>query len=236
MFSSSQIGMFRTGTESVARQAINTEGTTDIEQSFIVEFLHYYTDIIFLILKSDVIPILEADYSNVDNEFNRHLHNFGKKIDEINQTTFERVDNLQEFITFISTSYNLLEQVIITYKIEGLTEKVLHTLGVLRDFDDIYLNILMKRPEQLSAVINNIRTSQDFQDFEKSRAGALLAFFCLLAYIKEEIDDNQKLSQLLKITDNYSTRLEAWADTIDIMSNPAEVEQMEEAEKYYNTR
>jgi len=157
MFSSSQIGAFRTGTESLAPQVINIQGTTDVKQSFFVEFLQYYTDIIFPILKSYVIPILVSDFSNVEIEFNKHLGNFGKKVDEINKTTFEKAEDLQEIITFIFVSYSLLEQVIKTYKVEVLTEKVLHTLEILRDFDNTYLDILMKRPEQLSEVLNNIR-------------------------------------------------------------------------------
>jgi hypothetical protein len=236
MFSSPQIAAYRTGSESLATQVTSIERNVDIEEqeSLLYKFLKYYYDITISMMKSHVIPILESDTYIMENQFNKQLPDFSKKMEELNRTTFEKVDNIQEFVSLIFRLYKSLEQGIKVYKFADLEQKVLDTLDVLKDFDNVYLGILMKRPEQLSDALNNIRNSEHFEDFETSRVGTLLAFFCLLAYIKEEINDKQKLSKLVEITDKYSTSLEGWIDTIDIMSNPKEAKEIEETEEYYN--
>lgn len=235
MFRSSQIASYRTGSESLATQVTNTERNVQgqEQESLSSSFLQNYYDITIDILKSHVIPVLQTDTHTLEFQFNTQLSDFGKKMEELNRITFEKADNLQEIIKFIFTSYDLLEQTVKMYKLH-FEEKVLNTLGILRDFDDVYLGIVMNRPEQLSKALNDIRNSGDFENFETIRTGTVLAFFCLLAYVKEEINDKQKLTKLLEIADKYSTSLQGWVDTIDIMSNPEEVKQMEEAEDYYN--
>jgi hypothetical protein len=231
MFRSSQIAAYRTGSESLATQLTHTEKKVLEQESS--SFLQNYYKVIIDIFKSHVIPVLQTDPRVLEVEFNKQLSDFSKKMDELNRTTFEKAHSLQEIMKFIFTSYDLLEQTIKMYKLD-FEEKVLNTLGILRDFDDVYLGIVMDRPEQLSKALNDIRDSEDFENFEKSRTGTVFAFFCLLAYVKEEINDKQKLSKLIEIADKYSTRLLGWVDTIDIMSNPEEVKKMEEAEDYYN--
>src|SRR6266487_6415895 len=106
MFSSSQIAVYRTGSESVATQVINIEENMNIrkQESLFVEFLQYYTDIMFRVLKSHVIPILVTDAHTMENQFNNQLPNFSKKMEELNKTTFENADNIQEIVMFIFMS------------------------------------------------------------------------------------------------------------------------------------
>lgn len=232
MFSSSQIAAYRTGSESLATQVTNIERKVQVlEQES--SFLQNYRDITIDIFKSHVIPLLQTDTRILENRFNAQLPDFSRKTEEFNRMTFEKTDNLQKIMKFIFTSYDMLERTVKMYKLD-FEEKVLNILGILRDFDDVYLGIVMNRPEQLYKALNDIRNSKDFENFETSRTGTVLSFFCLLAYVKEEINDKQKLSKLIEIADKYSASLLGWVDTIDIMSNPEEVKEMEEAEDYYN--
>ncbi|MFZ0221993.1 MAG: hypothetical protein WAM42_09935, partial [Candidatus Nitrosopolaris sp.] len=69
------------------------------------------------------------------------------------------------------------------------------------------------------------------------RNGLLLAFFCMLVYVKQELKDKQKLMKsILEISEKYSSNLQGWTDTIDIMSNSQEVKRVKEAEEYYKTK
>ena len=236
MYSPTQIAIYRTGSESLATQVTSTEKETSIRDQELLptEFLKYYCDRTIIMITSHVIPILENDIHNMENQFNEQLPEFSKKIEELNGTTFGKVDSTKKFVDLIFISYNILEQEIKRRNLGDLERNVLDTLDVLKDFDNVYLGILMKRPQELSDAITNIRNSEDFEDFETSRVGTLLAFYCLMTYIKEEIDDKQKLSKLVEIADKHSTSLEGWVDTIDIMSNPKEVREMREIEEYYN--
>lgn len=236
MYSSSQIAKYRTGSESLATQVTSTEKEEAIQDQelSLYEFLKYFYDRTIVMITSHVIPILVSNIHNLENQFNEQLPEFSKKIEELNGTTFGKVSSTKKFVDLIFTSYGLLEHGIMTYNLGDFEDKILHTLDVLKDFDNIYLGILMTRPQQLSEAITNIRNSEDFADFETSRIGTLLAFYCLLAYIKEELDDKQKLSKLVEIADKHSTSLEGWVDTIDIMSNPNEDREMWEIEEYYN--
>lgn len=232
MSNPSQIAAYRTGSESLATRVTNTERKVQVlEQES--SFLQNYHDITIDIFKSHVIPLLQTDTRILEKRFNTQLSDFSKKMEELNRITFEKTDNLQKIMKIIFTSYDMLEQTVKMYKLD-FEEKVLNILRILRDFDDVYLGIVMNRPEQLYKALNDIRNSKDFENFETSRTGTVLSFFCLLAYVKEEVNDKQKLSKLIEIADKYSTSLLGWADTIDIMSNPEEVKQMEEAEDHYN--
>ncbi|MFY9873723.1 MAG: hypothetical protein WAK17_28790 [Candidatus Nitrosopolaris sp.] len=65
----------------------------------------------------------------------------------------------------------------------------------------------------------------------------MLAFFCMLVYVKQELKDKQKLMKsILEISEKYSSNLQGWTDTIDIMSNSQEVKRVKEAEEYYKTK
>ncbi|MGB6594024.1 MAG: hypothetical protein WBE68_21205 [Candidatus Nitrosopolaris sp.] len=59
----------------------------------------------------------------------------------------------------------------------------------------------------------------------------------MLVYVKQELKDKQKLMKsILEISEKYSSNLQGWTDTIDIMSNSQEVKRVKEAEEYYKTK
>jgi hypothetical protein len=239
VFSPSQIARYRTGSEYVVRQI--TEPNVEIKDKVDVQKLtavyNYSNDDIIRIFKDKVIPILMSNVLDIEKQFNEELPDFSKKIEELNKITFEKIEEPKKIADFIFESYDLLEQIIKTGNAaDKFREKILGTLQVLRDFDSVFLGILQNRPEQLSDALDEIRKDEDFQDFETSRNGLLLAFFCTLVYIKEELKDKQKLTKILEISEKYSSNLQGWTDTIDIMSNPEEVKHVKQAEEYYKTR
>ena len=238
MFSPSQIARYRTGSEYVVRQI--TEENIDIKDKVDIQKLtsiYDANDDIILIFKDIVNPILMSDVLDIEKRFNEQLHDFSKKVEELNKTTFEKIKEPKKIADFIFRSYDLLERIIKAknFRVE-FKQSILTTLDVLRDFDSVFLGILENRPEQLSDALDEIRKDEDFQDFETSRNGLLLSFFCMLVYVKEELEDKQKLMKILEISEKYSSNLQGWTDTIDIMSNPEEVKQVKEAEEYYKTR
>ncbi|MGC2684899.1 MAG: hypothetical protein WA323_23820 [Candidatus Nitrosopolaris sp.] len=44
------------------------------------------------------------------------------------------------------------------------------------------------------------------------------------------------MKSILEISEKYSSNLQGWTDTIDIMSNSQEVKRVKEAEEYYKTK
>jgi hypothetical protein len=238
VFSPSQIARYRTGSEYVVRQII--EENIDIKDKVDIQKLtsiYDANDDIIIIFKDNVIPILMSDVLDIEKRFNEQLHDFSKKVEDVNKTTFEKIIEPKKIVDFIFRSYDLLERIIKAknFRVE-FKQSILTTLDVLRDFDSVFLGILENRPEQLSDALDEIRKDEDFQDFETSRNGLLLSFFCMLVYVKEELEDKQKLMKILEISEKYSSNLQGWTDTIDIMSNPEEVKQVKEAEEYYKTR
>lgn len=237
MFSHLQIARYRTGSEYVVRQI--TTPNMDIKDKVDIEMLTSIYDYpINRILEDNVLPILMSDVRDVEKRFNEQLPDFSKKIEELNKSTFEKIEEPKKIVAFIFESYDLLEQEIKArnFGVE-FKHSILTTLEVLRDFDSVFLGILEDRPEQLSDALDEIRKDEDFQDFETRRNGLLLAFFCMLVYVKQELKDKQKLMKsILEISEKYSSNLQGWTDTIDIMSNSQEVKRVKEAEEYYKTK
>jgi hypothetical protein len=189
VYSPSLIARYRTGSEYVARQLTEHVDVKDKVEIQKITPIYNNNDII-RILNDNVFPVLKGDVPEFEERFKEQLPDFSNNIEELNRTTFEKIKEPKKIIEFIFQSYDILERIIKTqdFGVE-FKEKILATLDILRDFDSVFLGILETRPEQLSDALDEIRKDEDFQDFETSKNGLLLAFFCMLAYVKDEIKD-----------------------------------------------
>jgi hypothetical protein len=229
MFKASQILKFKTASETVARNIFEIQesaGHSDYED-FLKRMVLYMSENI-------VIPILRHSIEDIEKEFVKHIPSVGVMLKELNTTLYEKKnEDLSEVTKEVFSYYNLLKQYIKEDPVisANVRVKILELLESLNDFDSIYLGIAMTRQEQLEKTLVDIESEGDIDDLGKNIAGTALAFFSVLVFAKEGMNDDKKLEKLLKIAYEYSKGLESWADTIDIMSNPESVEAMKEGEK-----
>ncbi len=224
----SQILRFKTASERVAKNIIKTQKSANHSD---------YEDLLTRMISSIeniVIPILHSNTEDIENQFDKQVLSVGALLKEINEAIYEQKnDDLSEVTKEVLVSYDLLKQDIRTDPAvsANIRAEVLEILDSLKDFDNIYLGIALTRPKQLEKALVDIDSDGETEDLEKNIAGTALAFFSVLFFAKQQIKDDEKFKRFLKIAHKYCKDLEAWADTIDIMTNPESVEAIKEAEK-----
>ncbi|MGH9878568.1 MAG: hypothetical protein ACRD5H_13095 [Nitrososphaerales archaeon] len=135
-----------------------------------------------------------------------------QKLSELEQTLFEEL---------LKTINNSSGQVGI-----DTARKIIDIIERFADYENVLLGIAKHRPEQLIEAFKQA----DLDDFLKSVYGTLLALSCILLLIKENKPDAKKLAILLELAIPYSEKLESYADTIDILTNPEEMELLKRSE------
>jgi hypothetical protein len=229
MFKASQILRFKTASETVAKNIVEFQ-----ESASHSDYEDFLKGMVSVMSENIVIPILHHGIEDIEKEFVKHIPSVGLMLKELNAKLYEnKNEDLSEVTKEVFSYYNLLKQYIKEDPVIGanLRVKIVELLESLKDFDNIYLGIARTRPEQLGKALDEIQSEGDIEDLEKNIAGTALAFFSVLVFAKEGMNNDKKLEKLLKIADDYAKGLESWADTIDIMSNPESVEAMKEAEK-----
>lgn len=218
-----QILQYRSGSEYLASQ---------INESATVKPSSAYEKIIIDIFLRNVFLILQSNIENMEDEFVRQLPTFGSKMEKLSLSL--KSGDAKKILKYITSAYSAFEKGISRDKVERThKEGILEILRVLKDFDNVYLGIYMKRRAFLRETLKELKSSGNLGDFETSRNGTILAFFCMLPYIQKNVGENQKLSKLFEIGRKYSSKLEGWTDSIDIMSNPKEADQLKKAEAYF---
>ena len=135
-----------------------------------------------------------------------------QKLSELEQALFEEL---------LKTINNSSGQVGI-----DTARKIIDIIERFADYENVLLGIAKHRPEQLIEAFKQV----DLDDFLKSVYGTLLALSCILLLIKESKSDAKKLAILLELAIPYSEKLESYADTIDILTNPEEMELLKRSE------
>jgi hypothetical protein len=105
--------------------------------------------------------------------------------------------------------------------------KVAESVKRLMDYENVLLGIAIKRPVQLAEALKEV----DVNDLLKSVYGTLLALVCIFTILKEQNYDHKKVKMFVNLTEEYSATIESYADTIDIMSNPEEMELLKRSEQ-----
>jgi hypothetical protein len=237
LYSASQVAEYRTGFEPLARLVTDEHektprGTYSIFESNILEIVED-------IFKDIISPILlTTSVQEMVKEFNKQLPILNVKIRGLNKIFAEnKQNNLEDIVKSLFNMYEQFEQILESQIIaeKKVKETIFQVFQCLKDFDNIYLGIALNRPDRLDQSIFEIKRDGDLEDLEKSIAGTMITFFCLLVFVKEKHNDDEKLIKLLEIANDYSIRLEGWADTLDIMSNPEEAEQIRKTEQHYKS-
>jgi hypothetical protein len=102
-----------------------------------------------------------------------------------------------------------------------LEAKIIETIKVFEDYQRIIFGVIAERSQELTEVVKQL----DLDDCITSLYGTLLAIICIIELSRSGRSvDLVKLKILVELGKKYSDDLDTYIDTLDILSNPTEIE------------
>lgn len=109
-----------------------------------------------------------------------------------------------------------------------LEEKIIETIRVFEDYQRVVFGVIAERSQELTEVVKQL----DLDDCIKSLYGTLLAIICIIELTRSGRSiDVEKLKILVELGKKYSDDLDTYIDTLDILSNPKEMELIKKSDE-----
>lgn len=193
-------------------------------KDLVVDIIHYFDNKI-------VDPILKSSTEDIRVVFQNSVDVFALKLAELNAILILSYQhNITKLVDLDRVSYDIMQQAIKKTSL-GITEDVAVRISTvtesLIDYENVLLGIVIKRPEHLVEAVKAI----DANDLIRSLSGTVLALYCIFRFFGNKMHDPEKLSMLLQLAEEYSETVQSYADTIDITSNPDEMELLKRSEQ-----
>ena len=177
-------------------------------------------------------PILEEKPNKLAKTFEDSVELFGITMIPLEQLVLKNNrDNLQSIMNSESAFYQ--EGTKSLYRREGWIsetnlDQIREIISIFQDYQNVILGILMKHRD-LPA---NSLAAMNQEEWLTSLYGTILAIFCIFKLVNtRKYQDQRKLGTLIAVGKKYAEKLDGYSDTIDILTNPEEMELIRRAEK-----
>lgn len=199
---------------------------------------------IFVRIENIIKRILESEAEDLEREFKRSLHFFRPEFEKLNKTLMmqekesqqkgNNIEVVQNIARIESQMFQLLKEHIQAKNLdEDISRNTLEIVNNLSDYENILLGIIIKRSDKLSKAIREI----DVEDLITNIVGAYQAFYCILYIIgHQENYGSERLSKLITLGVTFSKEMDSYADTLDILTDPDEVQAIRKSKEYYNAK
>ncbi|WP_158435002.1 hypothetical protein [Nitrososphaera viennensis] len=108
---------------------------------------------------------------------------------------------------------------------DKVIEDIVRMISILEDYQNVIIAIQTNRPKEFDKALEQI----DGLDLLKSLYGTMLAIFCIAKLLNNKKHrDTGKLETLVQQGLSHAENLDAYTDTMDILSNPEEVALLKE--------
>lgn len=111
---------------------------------------------------------------------------------------------------------------------DDLEEKIIEIIRIFEDYQRVIFGVIAERSRELTEVVKQL----DLNDCVRSLYGTLLAIMCIIELTGSgKSIDREKLKTLVELGKKYSDDLDTYIDTLDILSNPKEMELIKKSEE-----
>ena len=182
-------------------------------------------------IEENILPILNSD-KNIESNFLFILGTITLLQSQFVKDVFQKPklqnDRLLEFARLDLQGYQIIKYSILqnNYLGQDIIKNMIEIIDNLSDYDNTIFGILINKPERLENALEQI----DFDDFQKTLSGTILVFVFILAIAVIQEYDREHVMRMLKLGIKYSERMESYVDTIDLLTNPEELEALKETE------
>jgi hypothetical protein len=188
--------------------------------------------------------ILESNTKDLEKTFKESLPLFKPKFEKVSKTmimlekeSLKKIDEIGFAKKIAQTEYQIYQQVKQYIKARNdlhnnISIKILEIIDNLSEYENILFGIIIKKSSQLQMAISEINVD----DLVQNIVGAYQAFYCILYLLNHQESNMEKLSKLIDFGLEYSNEMDSYIDTLDILTDPEEIETLRKSEKYYNNK
>lgn len=109
---------------------------------------------------------------------------------------------------------------------------IIDTVEILRDYEMNIQSMIVKRLALLEEALNNI----DKKDLLTSLYGSYMALLCFWYIAGKERQNPKVIPAIAKISHTFAINVDSYAETLDIITNPKEMDMMKRAEQWERER
>lgn len=173
-------------------------------------------------------PILWADMNKMDEVYLKKITPFQEyctALIHLIQKQYKLKQRLEMDLTLYDETISMINKnPIFTKNIESITE----TVEILKDYEIIIYDIISNRLPELEKALTDI----DVKDLLNSLYGSYIAIICFW-YIARDSNQNRKtIPAIAEISRKLALNLASYTDTLDMMTNPEEMEMMKRAKEW----
>lgn len=171
-----------------------------------------------------ILPILSSDLTSIQRVYDEKISSFQEYWIKLIQSA-RRNHLIKPNLTFYDHTFALVNSNPI---FAANRRNIIQMTEILRDYE---MNIHSKFPGRhnlLEHVLNEI----DSKDFANSLYGSYLALMCFWLISRNETLSKKTIPVLAKISYKLAVKLDGYSETLDILTNPEEMDMMKRAEHW----
>jgi hypothetical protein len=179
-------------------------------------------------VKEILIPIVETEYRNknpISYYSVQQFIDYNARVLKLlqNQLNPQQIGTLN-----LTLFHSTIERINKQQKIgKEAREVALKLVNILIDYTESIVTIIQHRKSHLEEALKEI----DRQEFLRSLYGASLGFLCLLTTFEiKRLKDEERFLPLAESALVYAEELESYTESLDILTNPEELELLRKAE------
>lgn len=176
---------------------------------------------------SIVQPILDSKTAKTAETFEDSINSFTTLASALSDLIIRNNTDKLAYIVELEKSYydNAMNYHAVPNDLE---EKIIETIRVFEDYQRVIFGVIAERSQELTEVVKQL----DLDDCIKSLYGTLLAIICIIELTRSSRSvDTEKLKILVQLGKKYSDDLDTYIDTLDILSNPKEMELIKKSDE-----
>ena len=179
------------------------------------------------ITDSIVQPILDSKTSKTTETFEGSIDRFTTLASALSDLIIRNNADKLDYIVELEKSYydNAMNYHAVPNDLE---EKIIEIIRVFEDYQRVIFGVIAARSQELTEVVKQL----DLDDCIKSLYGTLQAIICIIELTRSGRSlDVEKLKILVELGKKYSDDLDTYIDTLDILSNPKEMELIKKSDE-----
>lgn len=180
---------------------------------------------IFKRVNFQVDMVLAADHDKLHSVFQDTLKPFGQELDSFGILLLKAMNgDMSRIFESDRFAYISFMGVVKDHSKEIGLERANKVIAIIENWMDYFTIVSVNVSRNVSQLANALK-KVDANELEVANYGTLLSLACIIRALYSN-GNKEKLDVLISLGEKHSDALESYADTIDILCNPDEVEML----------
>ena len=184
------------------------------------------------IINKIISPILTADIIDTERLYYQKIHDFQELWPSLLQFTDIGHKNKQDAFVNLAFYDRTLKMIKKEQIFGNDNTSITETIESLKDFE-ITIQSILNKPNRISLLEEEINSNEiEVNDLFYSLYGSYLGLVCFWIIARNSKGNERAAHKIAKIIHKLAISLDSYTDTLDIMTNPDEIDIMKHSEKW----